>query len=87
MISIVLIEEDMEAFRLDIAQELFFLITTSIIETEAIPATGTKEITIGIEMTIGIETEAGTEVTIAAEIGTIITTVAEPKTEITTETT
>jgi len=54
-------------------------------EIEAIPATGTKEVTIGTEMTIGIETEAGTEVTIA-EIGTIVTAV-ELRTEIITETT
>jgi hypothetical protein len=85
MISIVLTEEVTEAFRLDIAQEPFFLITTSITEIEAIPATGTKEITIGTEMTIGIEIEAGTKAT-ATEIGTIATTAAELKTGITTET-
>lgn len=73
----------MEAYRLDTVQELFFLITTSTIETEATPATGTIETITGTETITGIETEAGTEVTIATEIGTA--TVAEPRIGTTTE--
>jgi hypothetical protein len=83
MISTVLIEEVTEVFRMGITQELFFLITTSIIEAEAIRVTGITEIITGTETTIGTEIEAGTEVTIATEIGTA--TVAEPRTGITTE--
>jgi hypothetical protein len=86
MIFTVLTEEVTEVFRLVITQELFFLITTSIIETEVIPATGITETITGIETTTGIETEAGIEVTIAIEIGTTTVTVAELKTGITTET-
>jgi len=86
MIFTVLTEEVTEAFRLDTVQGLFFLIIMSIIETEAIPATGITEIITGTETTTGIETEAGIEVTIVIEIGTITVTVAEPKTGITTET-
>ena len=85
MIFTVLTEEVTEALRLDIAQGLFSLIITSIIETEAIPATGITETIIGTETTTGIETEAGIEVTIAIEIGTITVIVAELKTGITTE--
>lgn len=86
MISIVSTEEVTEAFRSDIVLELFSLEVMSITETEAIPATGTKEVTIGTEMTTGIEIEAGTTATVT-EIGTIATTAAELKTGITTETT
>jgi hypothetical protein len=82
------IEEDMEAYRLDIVQELFFLITTSTIETEAILATGTIEAIIGTEMIIGIEIEAGIKAVITMEVGTIVTTTAaELRTETTIETT
>lgn len=84
MIFTVLTEEVTEVFRLDITQELFFLITTSIIETEATPATGITETITGTETTTGIETEVGIEA-ITAEIGTIVT-AAGQRTEITTET-
>ena len=86
MISIVSTEGVMEAFHSAIVLELFFLEVMCTTETEAIPATGTKEVAIGTEMTIGIETEAGTTA-IVTEIGTIATTAAELKTGITTETT
>jgi hypothetical protein len=85
MTFIVLTEEDMEAYLLDIVQGLFFLITTYIIEIEAIPATGAIETITGTETLTGIETEAGTEVTIGIETETGIIVIAEaaPKTEIT----
>lgn len=86
MISIVLTEEDTEAYHLDTVQGHFFREVTSTTETEAIPATGTIETITGTETIIGIETEAGTEVTVAAGIGTTTVIVAEPKTGITTET-
>lgn len=75
----------MEAYRLDIVQELFSLITTSTIETEAILAIGTIETITGTETITGIETEAGTEVTVAVEIGTTTATVADPRIGTTTE--
>jgi hypothetical protein len=78
----------MEAYRLDIVQELFFLITTSTIETEAILATGTIETIIGTETITGIETEAGIKAVTTMEVGTIVTTTAaELRTETTIETT
>jgi hypothetical protein len=76
-IFIVLTEEVTEAFRLDTVQGHFFHEATSIIETEATPATGT------IEIITGTETKAGTEA--ITEIGTTVT-AAEPKTGTTTET-
>jgi hypothetical protein len=68
---------------LDTVQGHFFHEATSIIETEATPATGTIEIITGTETKTGIETEAGTEA--ITEIGTTVT-AAEPKTGTTTET-